>query len=149
MNVRLESFCIIMSTCAQCPCPIAAEGVKGRVSKIAHCPTCSKGIEACLFPCSHLEVIRYCFGVFINPTTFYPITTNVTVQRKVVPAYVAGDSVKWPQAMPTLSISLAISGLCFCLLFHKVCPSLAMPVQETVSHQGHVNPHTACIKLYL
>lgn len=133
------------STCAQCPCPIEAEDVKGRVHKTAHCPTCAKGIEACPFPCSHLEVIRYCFGVFINPTTFYPITTNLTVQRKVVPEYVAGDSPKWPQAVPTLSINSAISGLYFCLLFRKVCPSLAMPV----SQQGHVNPHTACVKLYL
>lgn len=54
----------------------------------------------------------------MNLTMFYSITANLTVQRKVVPAYVAVDSAKWPQAMPTLSTNSATSGLCFCLL----CP---------------------------
>lgn len=35
--------------CAQCLCPFEAEGVKGRVSKTAHCPTCEKGSELAPF----------------------------------------------------------------------------------------------------
>lgn len=47
--MRLESFCVKTSMCAQCPYPFAAEGVKGRVSKTARCPACEKGLELAPF----------------------------------------------------------------------------------------------------
>lgn len=91
------------------------------IQSVQNCslPYLWKGVGPCPFPCGCSAIITFYLQVFINPTTIYPITTNLIVQWKVVPACVAVDWAKWPQVMSALSINAVTDGICLLCLWSE------------------------------
>lgn len=147
VNVSLESFCIMTSMCAQRPCPFAAEGVKDRVSKTAHCLTCEKGSGLAPFLADVQQILDVALEYSSTLLCFTPSLQTSQIKGKRCQHILQLTQPSGLRPCPPCPLLLLPVVFAYCV--REVHPGLAIPAQKTISQQGLVNLRTACIKLYL
>lgn len=148
VECEVESFCVMTSMCAQCPCPFAAEGIKDRVSKTSHCPTCEMGLELAPF----LADVQQLLGVALEFSSALLILPH---HYKPHSSKESGASIccSWLSQVasgycPPCALILQTVAFAYCV--REVHPGLAILAQKAISQPGLVNPpHAACLRLHL
>lgn len=125
--------------CAQCPCPFAAQGAKGRVSKTPLCPTCEKGSELAPFLTDVQKLLDVALAFSSAPSLQASSFKGKQSQHMLQLTQPSG-------LRPCLPCPLILQpeGLANCVC--EVHLGLAIPAQKNFSQQGLVNSHTASIK---
>lgn len=129
------------------PAPYAAEGVKGReCSKLL---AYVKGLELVPWLADVQQLLNVALEYSSTLLCFTPSLQTSQFKGKQCQHMLQLTQPSGFRPCPLCPLILQLVAFAFASYVCKVCPGLAVPVWETVSQQGLVNPHAACIKLYL